>query len=627
MAGPPGVKGRSSKQQSRDCRSRSRNTTPLSSGPETSPAPPQITGESPYLRTNLSALLVPHNASIEVLIDRHSAGGNNPPSSTSLNALHDGIQSLVLGHVTTRGTACDRAMRELARKRKDRIEAERQRDERERMEEERRKRDKKLNSKKRDREEMEDETRPPTVGAHGLARQDGVDVHMESVEPASPLLEQAARSPSSASELTHQPPPAPTVANYQSFGDDPTQYDDPTIYDIREVTPDMTEEEKKAIYCVADYPHDDLHDLTPGTPPDMDFSNAKPANQVAFTTFMTYLEGYVRPLTEEDVAFLKERGDRVDPFLMPVRGPMPYREVWAREDGHNPKDPLSDHLPPNEPRGSIEDMNDEVAATEEVSSGPLLARLLSIFRSAPSTKKKDDVEKEENLDANGDVSMTNGDTSLLDISLGPSTEDADTAKPATFIPDLSGNSAAKPPLPPNRNFATLEQRMLQELRYHGLLTPEATPDFDGHFDDEVAARLRYLQSELRTIVTENGARKARVLELTEERMAMQEYSTIADDLDNQINAAYGKRNRTMAKPKKGANKARPGQAGSGVAVSRNNLSEGVRMLMERRIQWKDLIGPVVEYGQKGIPKETVFDKGAMERLMKAEGEAGDAEEV
>lgn len=69
-------------------------------------------------------------------------------------------------------------MRGLARKRKERIEAERERDEMQRMEEEKQKREvKKLTGKKREREE-EDETRPPAVGAHGLARQDGVDVHM-----------------------------------------------------------------------------------------------------------------------------------------------------------------------------------------------------------------------------------------------------------------------------------------------------------------------------------------------------------------------------------------------------------------------------------------------------------------
>ncbi len=105
----------------------------------------------------------------------------------------------------------------------------------------------------------------------------------------------------------HQPAPAQPILQYQTFGPDPTTFDDPTIYHIREVTPGMTEDEIKEIYSVANYPHDDLHDLTPGTPPDGDLSNAKPPNQVNASTFATYLEPYFRPMTEEDLAFLRER--------------------------------------------------------------------------------------------------------------------------------------------------------------------------------------------------------------------------------------------------------------------------------------------------------------------------------
>jgi transcriptional adapter 3 len=108
-------------------------------------------------------------------------------------------------------------------------------------------------------------------------------------------------------ESPHQPVPAATVKQYQFFGEDPSEYPDDTIYEIRSVTSDMTEQEKKAIYSVAEYPASDLHDLTPGTPPDRDFSNAKPTNQVAAATFSNYVEPYLRPLTEEDRAFLLER--------------------------------------------------------------------------------------------------------------------------------------------------------------------------------------------------------------------------------------------------------------------------------------------------------------------------------
>ena len=99
----------------------------------------------------------------------------------------------------------------------------------------------------------------------------------------------------------------PAVPQYQTFGPDPSTFDDPTIYHIRAVKPGMTEQEIKEIYSVAGYPHDDLHDLIPGTPPDKDFSNAKPTNQVAANTFATYIEPYFRAFTEEDLAFLRER--------------------------------------------------------------------------------------------------------------------------------------------------------------------------------------------------------------------------------------------------------------------------------------------------------------------------------
>ena len=72
----------------------------------------------------------------------------------------------------------------------------------------------------------------------------------------------------------------------------------------------MTDEEKKEIYCVASFPHDDLHDLiaVPRGGMDKDFSNAvKPNNQVAAHTFSAYLDNYLRPLKEEDIGFLNER--------------------------------------------------------------------------------------------------------------------------------------------------------------------------------------------------------------------------------------------------------------------------------------------------------------------------------
>lgn len=560
----------------------------------------------------------PKDLSINSLFDEPST--NNLPSAGSLDSLRENILDSILAHVNVRGQTCDRAMRELAKFRKQRLGAEREAEERKRMDDERRKRQSDLaSSAKRERDAGLDH-RPPAVGAHGVAKQDGNPQPASHPNGDSPKEEQgntvvdlAAKE----SPVEHQPAPAVVIAQYQSFGDDPTQYKDPTVYGIRDLTPDMTEEEKKEIMSVATYPHDDLADLTPGTAVDHDYSNAKPANQVTFGAFLTYLEPYVRGLTEEDVAFLKERADRSQPFLIPARGTMHYRHVWAKEDGAMvPRDPYNGRLPPNEARGTIEDMNDEASTTEELSSGPLLSRLLATLRHDPSGG-----QVSGSRDGDGDVQMTNGGEDVDD-----STTDTRPSLPSTFFPELGAGKALPNGIvsaAPVHPYANLEQRMLGELRYHGLLTPEQSPEYDGQFDDEVAERLRLLQSELRQVAVENAARKARVLELTEERMAMQEYSTIADDLDNQINAAYTKRNRTLNRPKKGANKARPAQGGSAVAsmgIGRNTVSEGVRMLMERRLQWRDQIGPVVDYGRKRIPEESVFDDETMDRLIKVESE-------
>ncbi|THV83177.1 hypothetical protein D6D29_04098 [Aureobasidium pullulans] len=615
----PSSKNTASSARPREKRSRSRATSPTSAtatATATAIAPPS-SGSTPYLHTAHSSLMVPSNLSIDALMDKHATNSTNPPSASSLHALHDSIHSHVLPNVRSRSDACDRSMRELSRKRKVRADQEL---DRERQEEEAEQRKRVRLSKKND------SHRPPAVGAHGLARQDGQDLHKDSPPPDSPSAQVAAAksdldhnsSSPAPSDAEHQPPPAPSIAHYETFGNDPTQFDDPTIYHIRDWTPDMSDEEKKAIFCVARFPHDDLHDLTPDTPPDMDFSSAKPASQINFSTFQAYVEPYIRPLTEEDVAFLKERGDRVTPYLIPPRGPMPYTEVWAKEDGVSHHD-FNLRLASNEPRGNIEDMNDDVAETAQISAGPLISRLMSGFRHDPH------VTKDDQPNGNGDVSMTNGESTAggQENEQNTNNEEASDAvalfKPATHFPDQH-----KIPLNVGRDFAPLEQRTLQELRYCGFVTPEATPDYDSQYDDEVAARLRYLQSELQRVAQENTARKARVLELTEERMAMQEYSTIADDLDSQINTAYLKRNRTMSKPKKGTGKGRPGGTG-GVAISRNLVSEGVKMLMDRRKEWRELIGPVVDFGQQRIPKETVFDKENMDRLEKVEADAGEEE--
>lgn len=420
--------------------------------------------------------------------------------------------------------------------------------------------------------------------------------------------------------------PPPSAPLYERiYGKDPTAVKDTLRYHIPDVTDDMAYEEKQDIFRVREWPASDLRELTAGDPPDQDFYNKpKPANQVNFSTFQTYVEPYIRPFTEEDVAYLKERGDRVTPYTIPLLGAKPYKDVWAAEDpeSHGIAPPKQERNEPNEARGSMEDMDDDIADQDTVSMGPVMSRLLSIIRPQPSAAKK-----EEGEDANGDTSMGNGEDDAIMALINDTNGDQ---KPVTYLPPDYPKANLE-----QRDYHSLEQRAIQEFRYIGIIGPNEKvneENFDAREDDEVSARLRTLQHELRIVSRCNNIRKARVLELTEERMAMQEYANISDDLDNQVNAAYLKRNRSLAKPnqKKGA-ASKPGQKGVASAPAGRGVSEGVRALMQKRKDWIEMVGPVVAYGRPPIPAddETIFDEATVKRLEKVEkeAEAGDAEEV
>lgn len=385
----------------------------------------------------------------------------------------------------------------------------------------------------------------------------------------------------------------------------------------------MPDEEKKEIYCVAQFPPSDLRDQIAGLPPDKDFSNAKPATQVNASVFANYVEPYIRPLTEEDVAFLKERGDRIAPFVLPRRGQRPYKEIWAEEDGAMHIDSNDQRPAPNVPRGAADDISDDVLESDQVSAGPLLSRLLATLR--PEGRGAQNTSH----DTNG----LNGDAMDIDEGAGAPSDaiNINAVPAASQLPDFL-QPGWKTSQPNGRaDYAGLEDRVLMELKHFGLISEAdaESQSYDSHFDDEVAQRLRFLQEELRKQSIVNGARKQRLLELTEERIAQQEYNTIADDLDSQLNTAYLKRNRNIGKGKK-QNK-RPGGAGGGshpvanAGLSRPGVGEPIRTLLERRQQWISTIGPVVNFGKTGLPAETIFAEDKMRELENREVEIWNTE--
>lgn len=401
---------------------------------------------------------------------------------------------------------------------------------------------------------------------------------------------------------------APVIPQ-QGFFPDPMAYD-PTIYHIEDVTSDMSDAERKRIYSVTAYPTKDLSDQIAGQPPDKDFSNAKPTNQVAATTFLTFAEPFLRPLLEEDVAFLRERGDRTTPFLAIPRGKRAYQDIWDEEDGmiNSAKDRPS----LSQPHGDLDQMSDDVAGTDQISTGPLISRLVSLLK----------------FEHRSEDQTTNGadpdDPSAMDFDFGLESTAEKAPPSATKISDPAASRSSQ-----RLDYIQSEERIKAELRHLGILGQDENPDFDAHHDDDISERLRQLQNELRRVMILNGARKARLLDMAKERLAYQEYSTIHEDLDSQVQQAYLKRTRTLGKTKKGGPgaKPRPGHVAAlagGLGINRaRDIGDSARMLMDRRKRWESCIGPVFRDMKRGVPgpETTVWDPKLMESYDKAEIEA------
>lgn len=348
-------------------------------------------------------------------------------------------------------------------------------------------------------------------------------------------------------------------------------------------------------YGVASYPERDLQDLLPGTIPNIDFSkNKAPTNQVQFTTFQTYIELYFRPFASEDLSFCAEKNvlppafsgldydASVTPFLIPKLGPF-YADVWLEEDAtlasklNSPayQQPLLEAF---KPKGTIDNLSDDKLYTEDVSCGPLLSRLLSAVLSineAEIERKDDDDEVATKLDTTEDYKVT---AELLD-------------------------------------YLTIEERLKRELKYIGIFMnlprdKERLSDERGLIidsddwirnkeDDEVCTEIRELQAELRDVNARNRSRKKKLLPIIEEQIAYQEYCTILEDLDKQVDLAYIKRLKAKNKKKKIHQDATPQQQAA------NN---GLRALLDKRRRWIDNIGRLFRPAEimKRVPSESIF---------------------
>lgn len=375
----------------------------------------------------------------------------------------------------------------------------------------------------------------------------------------------------------------------------------------------------KKKYGVASYPENDLKDLLPGEIPDIDFSKTKaPSNQVQFTTYQSYIESFFRPFSNEDISFANEKfvlppelenlsyDPLVSPYLIPKLGVF-YADVWAEEDAalrsklSSPgvqKPPLESY----KPKGNAENLVDDTMLTEDISCGPLSSRLLSAILSVHEANRSENEGKDG---ANDDSEFPKREDSALEDNIF--SED--------FATQLDSGDTYKVTSEAN-DFYSMEERLKRELKYIGIFMnfsgrDEDKPKRSGNIidtddwimekeDDEVCMEIRALQEDLKGAVIRNRRRKKFLIPVLEEQLAYQEYCTILEDLDKQVDLAYVKRLKAKSKKKKTQEVATTAQ--------QQAANSGLRALLDKRTRWIDNIGKLFKPAEimKRIPNESIF---------------------
>ncbi|KAI5961738.1 NGG1 [Candida margitis] len=391
----------------------------------------------------------------------------------------------------------------------------------------------------------------------------------------------------------------------------------------------------KRKYGVASYPENDLQDLLPGKIPNIDFSkNKPPTNQVQFSTFQSYIESYFRSFSNDDLKFLEERNvippgfeksgydPDVSPFIIPKVGKF-YAELWAEEDSTLASKLNSPALYANsvdayKAKGSINSLSDDKLYTEEVSCGPLSSRLLSAILSNHEVanedgedERTDDVQKA--ITGKSENGNDHSNNLLAQDEVATQLNSSEDYRVTTDSND----------------YQSIEDRLKRELKYIGIFMNLPTKD-DGKAkagktsgrapkrpsisivdndewirnkeDDEVCAEIRTLQNELREVTSRNRANKRKLVPIIQDSIAYQEYCTILEDLDKQVDSAYMKRSKGKGKKKKVDANAPQQQA----------VNSGLRALLEKRRRWIDSIG-------KLFPPPEVMKREPSESILVKEG--------
>ncbi|KDQ18650.1 hypothetical protein BOTBODRAFT_171450 [Botryobasidium botryosum FD-172 SS1] len=326
-----------------------------------------------------------------------------------------------------------------------------------------------------------------------------------------------------------------------------------------------------------------------------DFTNAKaPVNQVPTVTFWKEVEGWTKPVGEEDIAWLGFDESDTDPFLIPKLG-RHYTEVWEDEEtgdtGHansislhhsfsnaGPSDLSSSRGGMGLTKWNPASLEEADLAMERNGLGPVTERLVSALLEVPGGS---------------------------DVQMQSAGEDEGPRRGAM----TSGSTTVPAPAPaPTADVMDLEERLRAELKAVGLL--DSDPDFNDSRDDEIMSTLRQCQDLLREQITLNTARKDRLLAIAKDRLAHQDYLNHLDLLNRYISGSFAR----LFKPKPGSKKRKSGPGTESEKKIVLDVPDTLLEKVELRKKFKEAVGSAMDEWEAkepgriyGLPQSSIYD--------------------
>jgi len=153
----------------------------------------------------------------------------------------------------------------------------------------------------------------------------------------------------------------------------------------------------------------------------------------------------------------------------------------------------------------------------------------------------------------------------------------------------------------------MEEKVKRELRGAMLLGEQEDYTPQNRDDDEITSALRQCQRLLLEQTQINDARKSRLANIAQHRLAYSEYSQSLDGIEKSIETAWVKRVKKYgATPKKSSTEGTPAP-GSG----RPPVPENVMKLVNVRRSWVDTVGKTMAARPKGevvgIPEASIYE--------------------